>query len=72
MPDGSEHGPLELRVVSAPVPMKVTTVRLDDTLRDELRRQAELQGISEAELVRQAIAFYLGWRHAQTATPTDR
>lgn len=67
-PMGKEprHGPLTVRVVSPPVARKVTTVRLDEILRERLQQVAEEQGVSEAELIRQAIVFYLGWLHGKT------
>lgn len=55
--------------MSVPVPKKVTTVRLDEDLREHLRRHAEERGVSEAELIRQAIVFYLGWLHGQQQDP---
>lgn len=65
MADKVQTGELEVRVVSVPVPKKVTTVRLDEDLRERLGAFAEERGVSEAELIRQAIVFYLGWLHGR-------
>lgn len=35
------------------------TIRINPELRQRLRRQASLTGVSESELVRSAVAYYL-------------
>jgi predicted transcriptional regulator len=69
MPDPSDRGQLEVRVVSAPVAKKTTTVRIDEDLRQHLQQMAEERGVSEAEIIRQAIVFYLGWLEGQRSRP---
>jgi hypothetical protein len=56
-----------VRVVSPSVPRKVTTVRIDDRTRDEIRTRPEAQGVKDAEFIRQAIVFYLGYLHGQAS-----
>lgn len=72
MPNRSDRGPLDVQIVSVPVARKVTTIRLDENMRDRLREIADQQGVSEAEIIRQAIVFYLGFLHGQSARTTKR
>lgn len=50
-----------VQIVSADVASKPTTVRLDEGLRAELHAAAQARGISDAQLVRDAITWHLGW-----------
>lgn len=64
--------PVFVRIQSGPVAKKITTVRLDEDVRERLKEHAETRGVSEAELIRQAIVFYLGWLHGQAEKPPTK
>jgi hypothetical protein len=49
------------RIESNDVPLEPTSVRLDDEARRFLRQEARTRGVSESEVVRQAITFYAGY-----------
>lgn len=43
------------------LPVRPTTVRLDDDLRAWLKNEAERRGMSESTLIREALVFYAGF-----------
>jgi hypothetical protein len=55
-------------VGSEPVPLRHTSIRLDDETRDWLAKEAARRGISESELVRWALAFVRGYLARQAET----
>lgn len=50
--------------------MKRTTIFLDDQLIRQLRRAAELKGVSAATVVREALARYLAEPEGEDALPS--
>ena len=51
------------------MPKRATTIRIDDPLRERIHECAQEHGISDADLIRQAIIFYLGYLHGQHPPP---
>lgn len=52
------------------MPMKRTSLFLDDLLLKKLRRAADRRGVSVALLVREAVAQYLGRPETESALPS--